>query len=83
MINIESISHQYEVIAVEKTTAPEGMTGTNWHRYIIQKGNSIIDCKKTGTLKEVNKHAEYVAEQINSRNVKGGNAYATRKKAAK
>ncbi len=71
----DSIKSKYHVIKVEKTTAPEGMLGENWYLYVIQKGdltNSIMDCKKTGTLKSVTAHAKDVAETINSRNVKGG-----------
>ena len=69
------INSKYHVIKVEKTTAPEGMLGENWYLYVIQKGNlsnSIMECKKTGTLKSVTEHAKEVAETINSRNVKGG-----------
>lgn len=71
----DSIISRYHVIKVEKTTAPEGMLGENWYLYVIQKGNSsnsIMDCKKTGTLKSVTEHAKDVAETINSRSVKGG-----------
>ena len=71
----DSIQGGYQVIKVEKTTAPKGMSGENWYLYVIQKGNStnsIMDCKKTGTLKSVTEHAKDVAETINSRNVKGG-----------
>ena len=70
-----SIKSKYHVINVEKTTAPKGMLGDNWYLYVIQKGdltNSIMECKKTGTLKSVTAHAKDVAETINSRNVKGG-----------
>ena len=51
------------------------MLGENWFLYVIQKGNlsnSIMECKKTGTLKSVTEHAKDVVETINSRNVKGG-----------
>jgi len=71
----DSIKSKYHVIKVEKTIAPEGVLGDNWYLYVIQKGsltNSIMECKKTGTLKSVTKHAKEVAETINSRNVKGG-----------
>jgi len=71
----DSIKSKYHVIKVEKTTAPEGMLGENWYLYVIQKGNlsnSIMECKKTGTLNSVTEHAKEVAETINSRNVKGG-----------
>ncbi len=71
----DSIKSRYHVIKVEKTTAQKGMLGENWYLYVIQKGdltNSIMECKKTGTLKSVTAHAKEVAETINSRNVKGG-----------
>jgi len=70
----DSFKSKYHVIKVEKTTAPEGMLGENWYLYVIQKGdlsNSVMECKKTGTLKSVTAHAEDVAETINSRIVKG------------
>ena len=71
----DSIKSEYHVIKVEKTTAPEGMLGENWYLYVIQKGNissTIMDCKKTGTLASVTKHAKEQAETLNFRNVKGG-----------
>jgi hypothetical protein len=74
-MDYDSINSKYHVIKVEKTTAPEGMLGENWYLYVIQKGdltNTIMDCKKTGTLNSVTAHAKDVAETINSRNVKGG-----------
>lgn len=67
----ESNDYKYQVMQVEKTTAPEGMPGDNWYRYVIKKGNSVMDCKKSGTLNIVTKHAEHVAELINLRNVRG------------
>jgi hypothetical protein len=63
--------YKYRVIAVEKTTAPDGLTGNNWYRYVIQKGKSVMECKKPGSLKEVTVHAESVADLINSRNGRG------------
>ena len=61
----------YQVIVVEKTTAPEGMLDDNWYRYVIRRGKQVIDCKKTGTLKTVTEHAASVAELINSRHFRG------------
>ena len=69
------IKSKYRVLKVEKTTAPKGMLGDNWFLYVIQKGNlsnSLMECKKTGTLKSVTEHAKDVADTINARNVKGG-----------
>lgn len=63
---------KYRVITIEKTTAPEGLLGDDWYRYVIQKGNSVMECKKSGTLKAVTEHAENAADLINSRHVRGG-----------
>ena len=68
MQNNEEANTRYQVVTIEKTTAPDGMSGSNWHRYIIQMGRSVIDCKKSGSLREVTEHANNVVEQINSRN---------------
>ena len=67
----ENANNEYQVIKVEKTTAPKGMTGDNWYRYVIRRGEQIIDCKKVGTRKAVTEHAENVAEMVNSRHFRG------------
>ena len=71
---------EYKVITVEKTTAPEGLPGDDWYLYVIKKDHSVLQCKKSGSLKSVTKHAKEAAELINSRNIGGSNAYASRKK---
>ena len=63
--------NDYKVVMVERTTPPEGVTEGNWHRYVIQTRNSIIEGKSLGTLKQVTEHAEELAEQINMRNTWG------------
>lgn len=71
----DSINSKYHVIQVEKTIAPEGMLGEDWYLYVIQKGNltnTIMSCKKTGTLQSVTAHAKEAAENLNLRKVKGG-----------
>ncbi len=68
----EPSKNQYEVTSVEKTTAPEGMSGDNWYHYVIRRGKQVIDGKKPGSLKAVTEHAESVAELINSRHLRGG-----------
>lgn len=72
--------YKYHVVSVEKTTAPEGLPGDNWHRYIIGQGSSRIEGKKPGSLKAVTEHAETVVEDLNSRKGRGGSTYAPRKK---
>jgi hypothetical protein len=77
--------HTYEVVKVEKSAAPEGMAGNNWHHYVIGCGDSFIEGKKTGTLKDVTEHAKELAERITARTDKHGvtytSTYAPRKKA--
>lgn len=72
---------KYRVISVEKTTAPDGTTGDNWHLYVVGQGTARIEGKKSGTIKTVTEHAEAFAEDLNSRTGKGGSTYAPRKKA--
>ena len=67
----EIIEFKYNVTSIEKIKTPEGMSGDNWYMYIIEKGNSVMECMKSGTLKSVTEHAENAAELINARNVRG------------
>ena len=76
----QAIVTTYKVISVEKTDAPKGLPGDNWHRYIIGQGGSRIEGFKPGTLSSVKEHAEAVAEDLNLRATKGNSAYASRRK---
>lgn len=76
----ESNIYKFHVVSVEKTTAPEGLPGDNWHRYVIGQGSSKIEGIKPGTLKAVTQHAEEVVEDLNSRKGRGTSTYAPRKK---
>lgn len=75
-----AVKLKYNVVSVEKTSAPDGMAGDNWHLYIIGQGSSKIEGKKPGTLKSVTEHAETVAEDLNARTSRSGSTYAPRKK---
>lgn len=74
----------YKVVSIEKSAAPRGWTGDDWHHYVIGRGKSIIEGDKTGTLKEVTEHVEDLAERINARSDKYGityvSSYSPRKK---
>ena len=71
---------RYTVVTVEKTQPPKGMTGDNWHQYVIGYGVSRVIGKKPGTLSAVTAHAETVAEDLNSRARSGSSFYAPRQK---
>ena len=72
----EKVSQEtYKIVTIEKSAAPRGWTGDDWHHYVIGRGNSIIEGDKVGTLKEVTEHAKDLAERINARNDKYGITY--------
>jgi len=74
-----SISSKYVLISVEKTDAPEGLPGSNWHEYIIERGSSQIVGKKPGSLKVVTEHAKAMILDLNERSgVPSSSTYASR-----
>jgi hypothetical protein len=78
---LTAIKGNYEVVSVQKTEAPEGMEGGNWHCYVIERGNSVVTGKKPGSLKTVTAHARQVAEDLNARTgMNAGSLYAARRK---
>lgn len=80
MQSSDSEKRVYQVETVEKIDTPEGMTGNNWHRYVIRRRNSIISGMKPGTLNSVTRHAETVAEDLNLRAGGMASAYTARRR---
>lgn len=72
------IVNKYNVISVEKTETPAGMTGNDWHQYVIGVGNSKMVGNKPGTLQAVTEHARAVADDLNERASRSGSVYAPR-----
>lgn len=78
---LNTIRGNYQVVSVKKTQAPEGMEGSNWHCYVIERGTSVVTGKKPGSLKTVTEHAHQVAEDLNARTgMNAGSLYAARRK---
>lgn len=73
-------TEKYRVESVEKAARPEGVPSGDWFRYIIGQGRSRIEGCKSGTLQEVTRHAESVAEDLNNRAANGYSAYAPRRR---
>lgn len=74
-------NYPYHVVTVEKIDTPVGMSGTNWHRYVIQRNGSGIEGMKPGTLISVTQHAESVASDLNERaGGRASSAYGARKR---
>lgn len=65
----------YKIVAIEKSSAPKGFPGDDWHHYVIGRGDSIIEGDKVGTLKEVTEHVKDLAERISARSDKYGTTY--------
>jgi hypothetical protein len=77
-LNEDTYTQKFRVESVEKTDAPEGLPGSDWHRYVIGQGRSKIEGLKTGTLAAVTRHAEAVADDLNLRATKGNSTYVSR-----
>lgn len=74
-----SISSKYVLVSIDKTEAPEGLPGSNWHEYIIERGNSQIVGKKPGSLKQVTEHAKAMILDLNERSgIPSSSTYASR-----
>lgn len=74
-VDIRDAEIEFHVETVEKTMPPEGAPDDNWYRYVIGKGTSKIEGKKHGSLYDVTRHAETVAEDLNSRKARHGSMY--------
>ncbi|MDZ7661170.1 hypothetical protein [Thiohalophilus sp.] len=68
---IDLTSARYMVKAVEKTTTPAGCDGNNWYRYVLERNGSTLVGQRRGTLNQVTRYAEELADDVNSRS--GGN----------
>jgi hypothetical protein len=68
----------YKLARVEKTGAPEGGTGGNWYRYVLDNGRSTVVGQRCGSLKDVTAYANRCAEQLNSRTLSGQSVWAPR-----
>ena len=71
----ESTDLKYRVIKIEKIAAPVGLSGDDWHRYIIGQGSDKIVGRRPGTLQAVTEHAETAADFLNSRSDKISASY--------
>lgn len=69
----------YRLTNIEKTDPPEGMPEGNWYHYVVEYGDSTMNCIRAGTLAEVTQHAEAFVENLNSRSAIGYSSYGARK----
>lgn len=78
MAKDDEVKLLYRLESVEKCASPEGIKGDDWYYYVIVRGISRIDGKRTGTLKEVTAHAEDLADRVNKRNDKYGMVFVSK-----
>lgn len=70
---------KFHVESVEKSDPPTEDTKGNWYRYVIGRGSSKIAGMRPGSLNDVTRHAESVADDLNSRVSNTSSTYAPRK----
>ncbi len=78
-LNRNALIRTYRLANIEKTDPPEGMPEGNWYHYVVEYGESSMNCIRGGTLTEVTEHAEAFVESLNSRSAIGYSSYAARK----
>jgi len=70
---------KFTVTSIEPTEPPLGMTEGEWYEYVIGRGASAINGKRSGTLSSVTEYVEEFADNLNRRAASGYSAYAARK----
>ena len=68
----------YQVVTVEKTDPPEGITGGSWYRYVIELEGQTIVSSRRGTLKQVTEYAKECAENMSNRFYRGRSHWSSR-----
>lgn len=78
---VDLTSARYLVKVVEKTAAPDGCDGNNWYRYVLERNGSMLVGQRRGTLNQVTRYAEELADDVNSRSGgKGPSQWSSRNK---
>lgn len=63
--------HLYVVSSVERADMPDDGKGTDWYRYVLTSGRSMITGFHRGSLEDVKEYAAGCAEAFNLRNLTG------------
>ncbi len=57
----------YEVVSISLVSAPQGLSGSDWHRYEISQGSNRIVGYRVGATEYVREAVEAIVEDLNSR----------------
>ena len=58
---------EYRVVSVQRSTAPSGSTGSDWHMYRIAQGKNVIRGYRRGDVASVTADAEKIVSGLNER----------------
>jgi hypothetical protein len=68
----------YSLVSVECTAPPEGIQGSNWCRYVIERDASRIVGFRRGSVKQVIQKLRKEIEELNARSMTSVSAYRWR-----
>lgn len=68
----------FKVVSVERTGAPDGASGQDWYRYVLENNRSTITGQRRGSRKDVLAYATQYAEQLNARGLTGQSTWSPR-----
>lgn len=74
------VAHNYEVESIEPTAAPDGTDATDWFRYVLRSGRSMITGQRRGSRRDVQEYAVQCATQLNARALEGKSVWSPRGK---
>ncbi|HNP34303.1 MAG TPA: hypothetical protein PKK10_00510 [Woeseiaceae bacterium] len=58
----------YEIVSIRSAEPPQGMEGSNWHRYVISfNGDDRIEGCRPGSMSVVTRAVEEIVAQLNER----------------
>lgn len=58
---------QYRVVSVQRSSAPSGSAGADWHMYSIARGDNVIRGYRRGDVASVTVDAEKIVSGLNER----------------
>jgi hypothetical protein len=61
-------ARHYRVVTVERTSAPDGGSGSDWYRYVLEVPGSTLTGTRCGTRQEVTRFATDYVENLSTRN---------------
>ncbi len=59
--------YAFKVVQVERSSAPDGGEGQDWHCYVLKSSSSTIVGHRRGSRKEVIAYATQCAERLSAR----------------